>query len=435
MEKIMKIKNLMSVLLIMLFTLGFILSNDCLAEEKRDFRYWIKKSDGNHYQQKEFMKVDPKGDAFLMRKIDQVPLKLLKGILKLDKYQPAENKKSSHIPDLSNGFNKLKTKIMPDKIKIKDLDSMIQEIEDKDSSFERMSESEEIYNIDVLIRNEEKELNSKNKTSNLFDLKGLNTAVSKNGEFEIGKKHPFDVDRLINAVIKVIQKHPEIELKMSEEHKWSKEARRYMMYGFWHRLGRFISRRQKDIPAPLFMRSKVFLLLACGWTCRYAITGKEEILEKKLLSRPDRSLNIHEVFEISYVLHDGDMYLTMLAIENVLAKNPYVENRQDLPLQKKLIYLRNDSDTTGDNYGAWYHLFGISFYGMVRPGLVSRAVAEIESLGSIVLEGFDRQEDYINRLGAVFGLKLRRMIKKKDYLKPLPGGFRIDYMTNNEFKN
>jgi hypothetical protein len=423
-----------SLIVIMFLAVTLYLPNNSFAKKNSEFKYWIKNFDGSHYQQKDFKKVDPKGDAILMRKIDQVPLKLIKAILKIDDYHQNEDRKENQKSKMMGFSSKLKNKVS-EKLKLSKLDSMIKSMENEETSFDRMNQKDEIYNLNVLIKNEENLLQGKNKTNKLFNMKNMSNLVSKNKEFKIGKKHPFNVDRLINAIRKVIIEHPEIKLTMSEEHKWSKEARRYMVYGFWHRIGRFITRRQKDIPSPLFMRSKFFLLLACGYTSRYAITGFEDKLESKLLSYPDRSLNIHKVFEESYILHNGDIYLTMLCIENILARNPYVKDRQKLPIQKKLVYLRNDSDKTGDNYGAWYHLFGIATYGILRPGLVSRSVAEIESLGSIFLEGFDSQEDYINRLGSIFGLKLRRMIKKKTYLKPLLPNESTDYMTNVEFKN
>lgn len=315
-----------------------------------EFLDWIKNSDGEHYQQTEYMPVDPKGDAYLMRKLDQVPMKLVKSLVKKD------------------------------------------------------------YREEDLEKDEQEREN-----------------------YDIGKKHPMDVDRLLNSYREVIQDHSEITLTPGQEHDWCPEAKKYLYYGFWHRLGRFITGKQPDFPAPLLLRSKLFLLLACGYTSRYSITGKEEAMEEAIMSYPDRGLMMHDAFRESYRLNNGDMYLTVLTNENVLAKNPYAENRAEQPMQKKLMYLRNDSRQVGDNYGAWYHFAGLVLYGLVRPGLATRAVAEIESLGSIFLEGFDTQEDYINRLGAIFGKKLNKMVKSKSYMIPLSADDRTDYMINDEF--
>lgn len=332
-------------LIALLFVASPLFSRTAAAGE---FLEWIKTSDGEHYQQDGYLPVDPKGDAYLMRKLDQVPMKLVKSLVKKDYRE-------------------------------EDLEQ----------------DEEEVY--------------------------------------DIGKKHPLDVDRLINSYREVIQDNPEISLTPGQEHDWCPEAKKYLYYGFWHRLGRFITGKQPDFPAPLLLRSKLFLLLACGYTSRYAATGTESALEERIMSYPDRDMMLHDAFRESYLLNKGDMYLTLLTNENVLAKNPYAENRSEQPMQKKLMYLRNDSRQVGDNYGAWYHFAGLALYGLVRPGFVTRAVAEVESLGSIFLEGFDTQEDYINRLGAIFGKKINKMVKSRTYMIPLSSSDRTDYMINDEF--
>lgn len=326
-----------------------------------EFKDWLKKlSVAQHYQQDGLKLVDPKGDAYLIRMLDTVPMKLLSTLVKGD-YPQAE--------------------------------------------------------ID-----RERELKA---------LEAQQKQAATAAGFKIGKTRPIDPDRLINAFRQVIQQYPKIEPTLGEEHEWSPEAKRYLWYGFWHRLGRVIFRRQKEFPSPLFLRSKLFLLLACGWTSRYAVTGQEKALVDRLMQYPDRSVQIHDLFRESYVLNHGNLYLTMLTAENVLAGNPYRKDREKDPLQKKLAYLRHDSCEFGDNYGAWYHFFGIALYGMMRAPLVARAVAEIESLGSLALEGPDKQEDYINRIGAIFGRKLNRMFVNGDWRRPLTAADRTDYMLPN----
>ncbi len=317
-----------------------------------EFKQYLRNPDPDRYVQPGYMLVDPKGDAYLIRKIDQIPLKLMQALIKRD-YRKAD--------------------------------------------IEKEEEARK--------------------------------------EFTIGKRPPINVDRLLNKIREVIQKYPKMPPTIGEEHKWSPEAKRYLIYGFWHRMGQFITRQQKGPPAPLFFRSKLFLLLACGYTYRYAITGKEAALEARIMTYPDRGAQLHHVFEESYLLNRGDLYLTLLTAENVLAKNPYAEDRAHSALQKKLAYLRNDSKEMGDNYGAWYHFYGIALYGLIRAQFVSRAVAEIESLGSLFLEGRDPQEDWINRLGAKFGFKLKKLIKSGDWKKPLTKEDRTDYMTQDEFED
>ena len=315
-----------------------------------EFKTYLRNPDSDRYCQSGLKLVDPQGDAYLIRKIDQIPLKLMQALIKKD------------------------------------------------------------YRKEDIEREQE-----------------------QRKEFDIGKRPPINVDRLVNKIREIIQKYPKMPPFVGPEHKWSPEAKKYLVYGFWHRMGQFITRKQQGPPAPLFFRSKMFLLLACGYTYRYAVTGQEGALETRLMQYPDRGAQLHNVFEESYLLNRGDLYLTLLTAENVLAKNPYAEDRAQGALQKKLAYLRNDSQQLGDNYGAWYHFYGIAMYGIIRAQFVSRAVAEIESIGSLFLEGRDPQEDWINRLGAKFGFKLKKLIKSGDWKKPLQPGESTEYMTRDEF--
>lgn len=232
-------------------------------------------------------------------------------------------------------------------------------------------------------------------------------------DYRIGKDLPVNHWQLLDGCARILRLHePAIIPTLGEEHRWSPDAKRYMRYGFWHRLRRYSSDEQLDFPAPLLMRSKLLLCLACGWSSRYCVTGREEALKDRILCYPDRSVRILDLFEESYVLNDGNVYLTLLTCENVLAGQPHRIERDDDPLQRKLCYIRHDSRELGDNYGAWYHFFGTALYGLVRPAFVSRFVADTESVGSLFYEGPDRQEYFFNHAGAVFGHKLKIMLEE-----------------------
>ena len=252
-------------------------------------------------------------------------------------------------------------------------------------------------------------------------------------DFTIGHKKPIKTDALINKIIETIQEHREIEPTVGEEHKWSPEAQKYLYYGFWDRLKDFVKGDYKEFPAPLLLRSKIFLLLACGYTNRYMVTGKEGELEKKLMSYRDGSVQIHDVFRESYLLNKGDIYLTLLTAENMLAKNPYQKDRDKDPLQKKLSYIRNDSKPVGDKYGGWYHFFGAALYGLLRSDFTSKSVVLTEAFGSFFLEGPDRQETLINVAGADFGSKLKKMLEKEYWRNSLAGTGDKNYMDLSEF--
>lgn len=265
------------------------------------------------------------------------------------------------------------------------------------------------------------------------DEKRLEDAVLNDEPLVIGKSLPFDADRLLNKCAEIMKSHfPDIVPTLGEEHKWSPEAEEYLPHAFWHRLGLHIAGKQQDFPTPLWGRSKLFLCLACGWTSRYCVTGTEKSLKSYILSRPDQSVMPHELFEKSYVLNGGDIYLTFLACENVLTTDPHRKARAKDPIQQKLAYIRHDSRKAGDNYGAWYHLFGIALYGMLRPELQSLVVADAESIGSFFIEGPDKQEDYINHYGAIFGQGFRKMIENAGWILRAGENGRTDYLLPND---
>ena len=254
--------------------------------------------------------------------------------------------------------------------------------------------------------------------------------------FQIGKTLSFDIDRLLNACAGVMRKHYlDFYPVVGEEHKWSPDARRYMRYGFWHRLWRYGNGKQQDFPMPLLMRSKLLLCLACGWTSRYCVTGTEAALEARIMSYTDGSVQLLDLFTESYVLNKGNVYLTFLACENVLAGLPHRLEREEDPLQRKLSYIRHDSREAGDNYGAWYHFFGVALYGLVRSEDVSVFVADTESMGSFFMEGPDEQEDLINHYGAIFGSRFRKMMDEGTWRFPSKTTDRTDYMLPNPFYN
>lgn len=247
--------------------------------------------------------------------------------------------------------------------------------------------------------------------------------------FRIGKTMPIDIDRLLNRCAEILRQHdPAVTPVAGKEHEWSPEAKKYLRYGFWHRLHRHAEYQQQNFPVPLFMRSKLLLCLACGWTSQYCVTGQEAALQERIMRYPDRSVQIDQVFEESYLLNSGNIYLTLLTCENVLAGQPHRREREEDPLQKKLAYIRHDSKEMGDNYGAWYHFFGTALYGFLRPEFVSTFVADVECIGSLFYEGPDRQETFMNHYGALFGDLLKKMIRKGSWrLSPAPDA-RTDYM-------
>ena len=250
--------------------------------------------------------------------------------------------------------------------------------------------------------------------------------------FRTGNSMPIDYDQLLNSFAGIMRQHfPSVIPILGEEHEWSEEAKEYLRCGYWHRLGRRLSNKQQDFPCPTLGSSKLLVCLACGWTSRYCISGMETALTERLMSYPDHSISLHDVFEESYILNGGNIYLTFLTCENVLAAYPHRKGRENDPLQQKLSYIRHDSKEIGDNYGAWYHFFGATLYGILRPECTSRFVAGTESAGSFLFEGPDPQEDLINRLGAMFGHEFRTMLDSGGWWLR-PGG--TGYILPNPLK-
>ncbi len=269
----------------------------------------------------------------------------------------------------------------------------------------------------------------------LFDrnIKGEEQTGEIKPDIVAGKQKPINMDALINKFKEIIQENPQITPILGEEHKWSPQAKKYLRFGFIRRLFGFLGKKN-SFPVPLMGRTKLFLCLACGWTSRYMKTGSEDELKSKLMKYKDKSINIHDVLRESYILNKGNIYKTLLTAENVLGGEIYKKDRSQVPLQKKLKYIRNDSKPEGDNYGAWYHLMGAGLYSLMRPDWIAKSVVEIESFGSLFLEGRDPQEDHINRLGAEMGTKLKRMMKDGSWKKTVTPEINTQYMTLNEFK-
>ena len=77
-----------------------------------------------------------------------------------------------------------------------------------------------------------------------------------------------------------------------------------------------------------------------------------------------------------------------------------------------------------------YHLkrcLGPCVKGLCTPEEYREAARDVRML----LEGKDKQEDYINRYGAIFGRKFKKMFNAGDWAKPLALDDRTDYMLPN----
>lgn len=219
-----------------------------------------------------------------------------------------------------------------------------------------------------------------------------------------GHKAPFKIKNVVQMMKQVITEEFQDNGIIPQEgsvHKWSQETKKAIRKKF-----------------PLFSRmSKLLVALSRGGTSSYMVSGSEEELKDYIISRPENSINLEEMFRASYRINKGDVYLTLLTVENVLSKFWLVAKRDKRLITTKLKDITNYNYKT-DKFGSWYHLFGMMLYGYAEGGLTSRIVGNVETAGSLIMSRFkdERQETYINSRGGPIGARVKKFIKKKEYL-------------------
>ncbi|HNW43499.1 MAG TPA: hypothetical protein PKI19_03280 [Elusimicrobiales bacterium] len=222
-----------------------------------------------------------------------------------------------------------------------------------------------------------------------------------------GRVNPFKVNEMIKMLLQIMKEESAngITPQLGTPHTWSPEFMEY-------------SKKHGEV-IPLGF-SKLLVALASGVTSRHFKTGQEEALIAYILSRPDMSVTMDELFRASYRLNKGEFYLTLLTNLNVLSDNWRHPQRDQLAVTRKLAQISNFYNGKGDKYGAWYHFQGIMLYGYVQGGLRAWLVGNIESAGSHVLSGAndqdEQQEDYVNSTGGKVGAKIAKAMKKQEYV-------------------
>lgn len=219
-----------------------------------------------------------------------------------------------------------------------------------------------------------------------------------------GHKAPFKIKNMANMMKEVMVQEYQQKGTVPQEgkiHEWSESTRKEL--------------RKKY---PVFARMpKLLVALSRGSTSSYMVTGTEESLTEYILNRPMNSINIEEMFRASYRINNGDVYQTLLTIENVLSRYWLTPGREKRAITTRLKDITNFNYKT-DKFGSWYHLFGIMLYGYAHGSLGARIVGNLESLGSRAMNKFkvdERQEDMINNRGGPVGARLRRFVKNGEY--------------------
>ena len=219
-----------------------------------------------------------------------------------------------------------------------------------------------------------------------------------------GRVNPFRKKEMLKMYTQIMaeERANGLEPKFGLPHEWSPEFMQYC--------------RDKGELIPLNF-TKLLTALASGVTSRHFRTGTEEQLIGWILTRGDASVTIDQAFRQSYRLSNGDVYLAILTIENILSDNWRHPERDKLAVTRKLANISNFFQGRGDKYGAWYHFHGIMLYGYVRGGFRAALIGGIESAGSHVLSGGvnEQQEDYVNSTGGKIGAKVAKVVNEKQY--------------------
>jgi hypothetical protein len=256
-----------------------------------------------------------------------------------------------------------------------------------------------------------------------LSLPGYAEAAELNrGKVLVGRQNPIDVNRFLKMFAAIVNK-TKIAPYIGEVHRFSvtpEELERYVIKDGSNLVGGALLGLSRDQMFHVINTkglSKVFASLALGVTSRTLYTGGERALLEFLASREESSVQFHEFFEFAYRMHNGDVYLTILSMENTLSRWWRAQNRDNLMSTRKLANITNSYMGSDDRYGAWYHFLGIALLGVVE-GKFATTVAAIESQGSHVLNQVDKlgedeaQEDAINDQGAAFGEALGRTIRE-----------------------
>lgn len=250
------------------------------------------------------------------------------------------------------------------------------------------------------------------ETQALADLEGRNLSEHQRNALKAkilnanlaleGKENPYNVKGFEKLFQQIISEELALGTQPSagQVHEWSDEVR-------------------KEFPGHISMRfSKLLTCLALGVSSKYLVTGQEMSLRNYLLSLEDDSATFADVFRQSYRLNQGDVYLTLLTIENLLSANWKAPEREYIGFIKKLKPMQSVTNGAGDKFGTWYHFIGTLLYGYAYGEWSAKTVGFIETIGSQILSSFEKetQETYANHMGGKVGRILKKVVRKKSYL-------------------
>lgn len=205
-----------------------------------------------------------------------------------------------------------------------------------------------------------------------------------------GRENPIDIKKLFVALNKIMTEeflNNNILPTHSKIHNWSPEF------------------RSKN-PTSFF--SKLLVALALGVTWRFMTTEKEKDLHTWLLLQPPNSVTLHEIYRTSYRLNSGDIYLSILTIQNLLSALWRLPDRESLPFVSHLKPITSGYNYDKDRFGTWYHFWGMVLYGYSKGNLLSMLIGKAEATGSNILYQTDKtQKQWVNYIGGDLGSLLK----------------------------
>lgn len=216
-----------------------------------------------------------------------------------------------------------------------------------------------------------------------------------------GLKNPIKRDGFRQMFARILQEEEKNGLKISagKVHVWSPEVR-------------------SAYPGDMILNwPKLLVALASGFSSQVLLTDTQDELIQWAVSQPRDSITMASLFRQSLRLNKGDVYLTMLTMENVLSAHWRIPGRDALPLTRRLQTIHNQWGGGGDKFGFWYHLTGTALYGYGYGDDKAGFAGFIETTGSHILSGFERepQENFANKLGGQLGDDLAKMVKDRSY--------------------
>ncbi len=234
----------------------------------------------------------------------------------------------------------------------------------------------------------------------------INPVIAAPAEAGPAQASAFNLDAMTRELAQVLAQEETMGLPPAygQVHEWSPEFIR----SYWY--------RPSFLPFMFF--SKLLTALASGRTWRFMVTEKELELLTWVLRQPDASITVPEMLRASYRLNNGDVYLALLTVENVLCEYWRDPERENRAVTRKLAALAAP-DGPPDKFGEWYHLFGIMLYGYAYGPLSAGLVARVENLGARLLKSRRNEaKSRINIDGAALGARLAEMVLSRGESAP-----------------